>query len=104
VNNVRTLPIYDEEQRIVYNYLKYIKLSFDDAKLHEKVDELQEEITYIAGIVRNLLSLAGTAQAEREEIDINEMIRSTMSVRNLDQAGCRFTILLPLSSSRIRVE
>lgn len=104
VNNVRTLPIYDEERligniiiieditefdklqkqvilseklasvgllaagvaheinnplEIVYNYLKYIKYSFDDAKLHETVDELHEEITYIAGIVRDLLSLSG---------------------------------------------
>ena len=109
VNNVRTLPIYDEERligniiiieditefdklqkqvilseklasvgllaagvaheinnplEIVYNYLKYIKYSFDDAKLHETVDELHEEITYIAGIVRDLLSLSGTAQVQ----------------------------------------
>jgi len=125
VNNVRTLPIYDEERligniiiieditefdklqkqvilseklasvgllaagvaheinnplEIVYNYLKYIKYSFDDAKLHETVDELHEEITYIAGIVRDLLSLSGTAQVQREEIDINEMIRSTVGL------------------------
>ncbi len=65
---------------IVYNYLKYIKYAFDDAKLHETVDELQEEITYIAGIVRDLLSLSSTAQVRRESIDINEMIRSTMSL------------------------
>ena len=63
---------------IVYNYLKYIKFSFDDAKLHQTVDELNEEITYIAGIVRNLLSLSGTAQVQREEVDVNELIRSTM--------------------------
>ena len=44
------------------------------------VDELNEEITYIAGIVQNLLSLSGTAQVEREEIDINEMIRNTMGL------------------------
>ncbi|MGA2613717.1 MAG: ATP-binding protein [Spirochaetia bacterium] len=125
VNNVRTLPIYDEERligniiiiedvtefdilqkqvilseklasvgllaagvaheinnplEIVYNYLKYIKYAFDDAKLHETVDELHEEITYIAGIVRDLLSLSSTAPGRREEIDINEMIRSTMSL------------------------
>ena len=65
---------------IVYNYLKYIKYAFDDAKLHETVDELNEEITYIAGIVRDLLSLSSTAPGRREEIDINEMIRSTMSL------------------------
>ena len=65
---------------IVYNYLKYIKYSFDDAKLHETVDELHEEITYIAGIVRDLLSLSGTAQVQREGIDINEMIRSTVGL------------------------
>jgi signal transduction histidine kinase len=125
VNNVRTLPIYDEKLligniiiiedvtefdklqkqvilseklasvgllaagvaheinnplEIVYNYLKYLKYSFDDAKLHETVDELHEEITYIARIVRDLLSLSGTAQVEREEIDINEMIRSTIGL------------------------
>jgi signal transduction histidine kinase/ABC-type branched-subunit amino acid transport system ATPase component len=125
VNNVRTLPIYDEGRRIgnviiiedisefdklqkqvilseklasvgllaagvaheinnpleiVYNYLKYLKLSYSDAKLHETVDELHEEITYIAGIVRNLLSLSGGGTAEREEIDVNELIRSTIGL------------------------
>jgi signal transduction histidine kinase/ABC-type multidrug transport system ATPase subunit len=119
MSNVRTLPIFDEGQRIgniitledisefdrlqkqvilseklasvgllaagvaheinnpleiVYNYLKYMKLSFDDAKLHEMVDELHEEITYIAGIVRNLLSLSGSAETGREETGLNEMI------------------------------
>jgi signal transduction histidine kinase len=119
ISNVRTLPIFDEGQRIgniiiiedisefdklqkqvilseklasvgllaagvaheinnpleiVYNYLKYIKLSFGDVKLHGMVDELHEEITYIAGIVRNLLSLSGTAETGREETDLNEMI------------------------------
>ena len=94
ISNVKTLPIFDEGQRIgdiiiiedisefdklqkqvilseklasvgllaagvaheinnpleiVYNYLKYIKLSFSDVKLHGMVDELHEEITYIAG-------------------------------------------------------
>ena len=125
ISNVRTLPIFDEGQRIgtiiiiedisefdrlqkqvilseklasvgllaagvaheinnpleiVYNYLKYIKLSFDDAKLHGMVDELHEEITYIAGIVRNLLSLSGTAETGREETDLNEMIGSIIGL------------------------
>ena len=77
---------------IVYNYLKYIKFSFDDAKLHETVDELNEEITYIAGIVRNLLSLSGTAQVEREEIDVNELIRSTMGLLRHSAVDKRISI------------
>ncbi len=137
INNVRTLPIYDEglligniiiiedvtefdklqkqvilsdklasvgllaagvaheinnPLEIVYNYLKYIKFTFEDAKLHETVDELNEEITYIAGIVRNLLSLSGTAQVEREEIDINELIRSTMSLLRHNAVDKRISI------------
>jgi len=137
VNNVRTLPIYDENiligniiiieditefdklqkhvilseklasvgllaagvaheinnpLEIVYNYLKYIKFSFDNAKLHETVDELNEEITYIAGIVRNLLSLSGTDQVEREQVDINEMIRSTMGLLRHSAADKRISI------------
>ena len=65
---------------IVYNYLKYIKLSFSGVKLHVMVDELHEEITYIAGIVRNLLSLSGTAETGREETDLNEMIGSIIGL------------------------
>jgi signal transduction histidine kinase len=125
VNNVRTLPIRDEDRRIgsiviiedisefdklqkqvilseklasvgllaagvaheinnpleiVYNYLKFIKMSNEGPELHATVDELREEIDYIAGIVRSLLSISGTAQAEREEIDVNEMIRSTIGL------------------------
>jgi signal transduction histidine kinase len=44
------------------------------------VDELHEEITYIAGIVRNLLSLSGTAETGREETDLNEMIGSIIGL------------------------
>jgi signal transduction histidine kinase/predicted ATPase len=125
VNNVRTLPIYDEGARIgniiiiedvtefdklqkqvilseklaslgllaagvaheinnpleiVYNYLTHIKFSFDDKKLHEAVDELHEEITYIAGIVKNLLSLSNMDTVEREEIDLNDLIRNILSL------------------------
>ncbi|MGA2640745.1 MAG: ATP-binding cassette domain-containing protein [Spirochaetia bacterium] len=125
ISNVKTLPIFDEGQRIgdiiiiedisefdklqkqvilseklasvgllaagvaheinnpleiVYNYLKYIKLSFSDVKLHDMVDELHEEITYIAGIIRNLLSLSGTAETGREETDLNEMIGSIIGL------------------------
>jgi signal transduction histidine kinase/ABC-type branched-subunit amino acid transport system ATPase component len=125
ISNVKTLPIFDEGQRIgdiiiiedisefdklqkqvilseklasvgllaagvaheinnpleiVYNYLKYIKLSFSDVKLHDIVDELHEEITYIAGIVRNLLSLSGTVETGREETDLNEMIASIIGL------------------------
>ena len=146
INNVRTLPIFDEDLligniiiieditefdklqkqvilsdrlasvgllaagvaheinnplEIVYNYLKYIKFSFDDAKLHETVDELNEEITYIAGIVRNLLSLSGTAQVEREEIDINEMIRSTMGLLRHNAVDKRISITFNSSEKEI---
>ena len=65
---------------IVYNYLKYLKFSFDDARLHQTVDELQEEIAYIARIVRDLLSLSGTTPVERAEIDVNDLIGSTISL------------------------
>jgi signal transduction histidine kinase/ABC-type branched-subunit amino acid transport system ATPase component len=146
VNNVRTLPIYDERLligniiiieditefdklqkhvilseklasvgllaagvaheinnplEIVYNYLKYIKFSFDDAKLHETVDELSEEITYIAGIVRNLLSLSGTDQVEREEVDINDVIRSTMSLLRHNAADKRISITFSSSEKSL---
>ncbi|MGA2378837.1 MAG: ATP-binding protein [Spirochaetia bacterium] len=146
INNVRTLPIFDEDLligniiiieditefdklqkqvilsdrlasvgllaagvaheinnplEIVYNYLKYIKFSFDDAKLHETVDELNEEITYIAGIVRNLLSLSDTAQVEREEIDINEMIRSTMGLLRHNAVDKRISITFNSSEKEI---
>ncbi len=137
-NNLRTLPIYDEERligniiiiedvtefdrlqkqvilseklasvgllaagvaheinnplEIVYNYLKFLKYSFDDARLHQTVDELQEEITYIAQIVRDLLSLSGTAQVERETIDINDLIGSTISLlrHSAREKGIRIT-------------
>jgi len=65
---------------IVYNYLKYLKFSFDDARLHQTVDELQEEIAYIARIVRDLLSLSGTTPVERAQIDVNDLVGSTISL------------------------
>ncbi len=125
INNIRTLPILDEETligniviieditefdklqkqvilseklasvgllaagvaheinnplEIIYNYLRHIKFSFDDPLLHETVNELHEEITYIAGIVKNLLSLASSDQAGRDVVDINELIRSTLAL------------------------
>ena len=137
VNNVRTLPVHDEDRRIgnviiiedisefdrlqkqvilseklasvgllaagvaheinnpleiVYNYLKYLKLSFADPRLHETVDSLQEEITYIAGIVRNLLSLSGGGAMEREELDVNELIRSILGLLRHSAADKRIAI------------
>jgi signal transduction histidine kinase len=77
---------------IVYNYLKYIKLSHSDPKLHRTVDELHEEITYIAGIVRDLLSLSGGTAAEREEIDVNELIRSTIGLLRHSAADKKISI------------
>ncbi|HVO39094.1 MAG TPA: ATP-binding cassette domain-containing protein [Spirochaetia bacterium] len=65
---------------IIYNYLRHIKFSFENPELHRAVDELHEEITYIAGIVRSLLSLASMDQAGRDVVDINELIRGTLGL------------------------
>src|SRR5271157_1417879 len=125
ISNVRTLPIFDEGQRIgsiiiiedisefdklqkqvilseklasvgllaagvaheinnpleiVYNYLKHIKFSYNNKQLHKEVDELHEEIAYIASIVKNLLSLSNTDKVEREEIDLNDLIRNILGL------------------------
>jgi signal transduction histidine kinase/ABC-type branched-subunit amino acid transport system ATPase component len=89
---------------IVYNYLKFLKLSRDQDELRSTVDELKEEIDYIAGIVRNLLSLSGTAQAGRELINLNEMIGSTIGLLRHSAREKGIGISFEPSAEELRVE
>ncbi len=148
ISNVRTLPIFDDNQRIgniitiedisefdklqkqvilseklasvgllaagvaheinnpleiIYNYLKYIKISFDDVKLHKTVDELHEEITYIAGIVSDLLSLSSTAETGREKTSLNTIIENIISLLRISARDKKIAITFNSSEQEISV-
>ena len=64
----------------IYNYLKHIKFSFADTNLHEVIDDLHEEISYIADIVKSLLSLSNTERVDKEQININALIENILSL------------------------
>jgi signal transduction histidine kinase len=148
ISNVRTLPIFDDNQRIgniitiedisefdklqkqvilseklasvgllaagvaheinnpleiIYNYLKYIKISFDDVKLHKTVDELHEEITYIAGIVSDLLSLSSTAETGREKTGLNAIIENIISLLRISARDKNIVIAFNSSEQELTV-
>jgi signal transduction histidine kinase/ABC-type branched-subunit amino acid transport system ATPase component len=59
---------------IICNYLSYIKYRFTDPALHEAIDNVQEEITSISGIVGNLHSFSDNKALTLEELGVNDLI------------------------------
>ncbi len=65
---------------IIYNNLSYIKYNFQDAKLHEAIEEVHEEVSSITQIVSNLHSFSDNRASVHEELDINDLIRDIVSL------------------------
>ncbi len=65
---------------IIYNYLRYIERKFHDAKLQEAIRNIHEEIASIATIVSNLHSFSDNKKLVVEQIVLNELIRSILTL------------------------
>jgi PAS domain S-box-containing protein len=63
---------------IMLNQLNYIKLSFQNQELTSLIDDVKEEVTFIAKIVRNLLSFTDNHKIEEEIIEINQLINEVL--------------------------
>ena len=65
---------------IIYNYLRKLKNKAIDKAQLETLDNLAEEIDYIAHIVKNLVSFSDGSEAAKEEIELNELIRTIINL------------------------
>ena len=65
---------------IIYNYLRKLKNKAIDKMQLETLDNLGEEIDYIAHIVKNLVSFSDGSEAAKEEIELNELIRTIINL------------------------
>ncbi|WP_319415987.1 ATP-binding cassette domain-containing protein [Marispirochaeta aestuarii] len=63
---------------IMLNQLNYIKLSFQNQELISLIDDVKEEVTFIAKIVRNLLSFTDNRKVEEDNIEINHLINEVI--------------------------
>jgi ABC-type branched-subunit amino acid transport system ATPase component/signal transduction histidine kinase len=65
---------------IIYSCLDYIKQNLVNKKLDSTIDDLTEEIAYIAQIVSNLVTFSDKHPDEDQYFDINELISSMINL------------------------
>ncbi len=65
---------------IIYNDIDYLKYHLHNNNLHEIVENLDNEIHYIANIVSNLITFSDNKNVTREYIDLNEIILSIINL------------------------
>jgi signal transduction histidine kinase len=59
---------------IIYNYISLLRRRVHEEDTRTAVNKLSEEISYIAGIVSNLVNLANGSQGGSEEINLNDVL------------------------------
>jgi signal transduction histidine kinase/ABC-type branched-subunit amino acid transport system ATPase component len=65
---------------IIYSCLDYIKQNLVNKKLDSTIDDLTEEIAYIAQIVSNLVTFSDKHPDEDQYFDVNELISSMINL------------------------
>jgi len=80
---------------IIYNYIRYLKRTFEGEALHDSLDRLGEEVANIASIVSNLAAFSDTNKVANEELDLNETIGNLVELvkfnQNYDRVKIEYT-------------
>jgi two-component system NtrC family sensor kinase len=65
---------------IIYNDIDYLKYQISDDSLHTIIENLDNEIHYIANIVSNLITFSDDKKINKEDVDLNEIIFNILSL------------------------
>ena len=69
---------------IIYNHLNYLKFNIESGQVAETIDLIEEELEDIKLIVSNLITFSDRSRVVIEEIDVNELILSIISLLKID--------------------
>ncbi len=65
---------------IIYNDIDFLKYQLSNDTLHDIVENLDNEIHYIANIVSNLITFSDNKKVNRENIDLNDTILNIINL------------------------
>jgi PAS domain S-box-containing protein len=65
---------------IIYNDIDFLKYQLSNDTLHDIVENLDNEIHYIANIVSNLITFSDNKKVNRENVDLNEIILNIINL------------------------
>jgi PAS domain S-box-containing protein len=65
---------------IIYNYIRYLKFNSSNSEVTQTVNNLEEEIQSISQIVSNLISFADSSRNQLENVNLDELITSIISL------------------------
>ena len=69
---------------VLGNYLRYLKKNPETPRAQDLFSEMQEEVTNIRKIIRNLMSFSGRTSENRKSVDIFPLVSELSSLINLE--------------------
>jgi len=78
----------------IYNYLDFLRLRTEDAKLSTVISSMEEEVSSIEHIVSNLIAFSDDCAPESERIDLEELVKTivALSRKNAEQRNIKLLL------------